>query len=386
MKTQCLHEPSTTSPCLDRVSDVAGLPEHVEIACFPFTVGRGDTADLRIESTRVSREHAVFRHADDVICLEDLNSTNGTHVNGRRIQKATLQNGDMIAFADVEMAFRWETSSVSSKNVTQVLRSEETVPEPVVVRPSRNVLQLRRLHELVTQRCVSNLYRPIRNLGTEEYVGCEFEGNSFASADVEELVERSLKMAHSRLLRRVLQLQRMVAAEEFSNVPAKLFAILRLYAAELVDPTFVDDLYALRERLDLRQQLVMELPARVLEAEGEFQSIHARLRDRDVSVAYGGISASFHAWDALEQAAPEYLLLDPAVVQRSDRGSQAQKQFENLVQRGREADCQVIATGVQSAIQADLCQQFDCQLASGEFFSSPVPIRDLASFFPRGRR
>ncbi|HEX2640282.1 MAG TPA: GGDEF domain-containing protein [Pyrinomonadaceae bacterium] len=65
-------------------------------------LGRALAADVRINDTKISREHAKIRISTDdktgraEYILTDLNSRNGTFLNGRRINEETLQNGDKI--------------------------------------------------------------------------------------------------------------------------------------------------------------------------------------------------------------------------------------------------------------------------------------------------
>jgi DNA-binding winged helix-turn-helix (wHTH) protein len=60
-------------------------------------VGRGQDATIRIESSEVSRRHARFVVDGDTVTLEDLASKNGTHRNGRRVDKPVrLADGDEI--------------------------------------------------------------------------------------------------------------------------------------------------------------------------------------------------------------------------------------------------------------------------------------------------
>lgn len=65
------------------------------------TLGRGPDSLLRLDDPSVSRRHAVvfFRHGH--IMLEDQGSTNGTFVNGERIDKAELKNGDRLRLGRV---------------------------------------------------------------------------------------------------------------------------------------------------------------------------------------------------------------------------------------------------------------------------------------------
>lgn len=66
-----------------------------------YTVGREAGNDLTIEDSQISRHHARLSRQDNSYLVEDLGSTNGTFVNGRRVTGSVLlSNGDMLGFAD----------------------------------------------------------------------------------------------------------------------------------------------------------------------------------------------------------------------------------------------------------------------------------------------
>jgi pSer/pThr/pTyr-binding forkhead associated (FHA) protein len=69
-------------------------------------IGRGVENDIVIASKRVSREHACIRRAGRRLILEDLNSTNGTFLNGERVlAPAALRDGDRIMVGDLTFEF-----------------------------------------------------------------------------------------------------------------------------------------------------------------------------------------------------------------------------------------------------------------------------------------
>ena len=72
---------------------------------FRLLVGRGPQADLKPESKMVSRRHAELVNGDEGWVLKDLQSDNGTFVNGIRIQSCFLKSGDKVSFADAAYRF-----------------------------------------------------------------------------------------------------------------------------------------------------------------------------------------------------------------------------------------------------------------------------------------
>jgi len=70
-----------------------------------MTIGRKNDNDIRIDNLAVSGHHAKLLTIFGDSFLEDLNSTNGTFVNGKAIQKHALKNGDVISIGKHELRY-----------------------------------------------------------------------------------------------------------------------------------------------------------------------------------------------------------------------------------------------------------------------------------------
>ncbi|MDX6535639.1 MAG: hypothetical protein QOJ13_3703 [Gaiellales bacterium] len=68
-------------------------------------IGRSSDADVRLDDANVSRRHAEVRRIGDGYSVVDLGSTNGTEVNGQRIQETALMNGDVISVGTTRITF-----------------------------------------------------------------------------------------------------------------------------------------------------------------------------------------------------------------------------------------------------------------------------------------
>jgi hypothetical protein len=69
-------------------------------------LGRGTDADIRLPDTGVSRKHADVQLEGGTVTVEDLGSTNGTLVNGRRIGRQDLADGDVIRIGHSVLVYR----------------------------------------------------------------------------------------------------------------------------------------------------------------------------------------------------------------------------------------------------------------------------------------
>jgi hypothetical protein len=69
-------------------------------------LGRGTEADVRLPDTGVSRKHADVQLHGNTVVVEDLGSTNGTLVNGRRVGRQDLADGDVIRIGHSVLVYR----------------------------------------------------------------------------------------------------------------------------------------------------------------------------------------------------------------------------------------------------------------------------------------
>ena len=68
-------------------------------------IGRSRECDVRLADTNVSRRHAELRQDGATYWLVDLGSTNGTDLNGRRVEREKLSDGDAITIGSTELIF-----------------------------------------------------------------------------------------------------------------------------------------------------------------------------------------------------------------------------------------------------------------------------------------
>ncbi len=80
-----------------------------EFPLEPLTfIGRTPENQIRLNKPAVSRRHAQIAQSDSGYVLRDLNSENGTYVNGERVKEKALANGDRVQIGTVRFVFRAE--------------------------------------------------------------------------------------------------------------------------------------------------------------------------------------------------------------------------------------------------------------------------------------
>jgi len=82
-----------------------------ELSVEPMHVGRGGQNELRILDTEASRRHALITFQEGEWTIADLNSSNGTYVNGQAVQSAPIRQGDQIQIGRTILLFTGDSQS-----------------------------------------------------------------------------------------------------------------------------------------------------------------------------------------------------------------------------------------------------------------------------------
>jgi pSer/pThr/pTyr-binding forkhead associated (FHA) protein len=73
------------------------------------TIGRAARADFILDRALVSRLHCRLTAGDEKLEVQDLSSTNGTFVNGKRVQRAQISSGDRLRLGRIELRVERES-------------------------------------------------------------------------------------------------------------------------------------------------------------------------------------------------------------------------------------------------------------------------------------
>jgi EAL domain-containing protein (putative c-di-GMP-specific phosphodiesterase class I) len=373
MRTQIIPEHNARVPWLEYHPTDGSRPTKREIVEVPFRIGRVETVEFQIDSTRVSREHAAIVASGLKYKLQDLDSTNGTFLNGNRITEVDLNDGDVITVADVELTFF--SGAAARVSATQVMT------QPV---PGRNtdsadlILQVRQLHESLTHRSITSRFKPIVALEDGEVFGYEA---------VREMPSRnrhteSMVQTDCRLTERINQQHRLVAAEQASRLEEDTRLFFALQASEVSADFLPETLGRLQDVAACRHKMVAQIPETAVCDIPYFRQFISQLRERSIEVVYQGFCGGPSQIADWSNIAPDYLKLAPSLVNGISRASGGWRKVQTLIQATREIDCAVIAAGIEHEADAQCLRELGCRFGEGELFGAAQPITAYVSQQP----
>jgi len=106
-----------------------GTPKDFPIRDGTTVIGRGEECTLRVPLQDVSRRHCEVLKGDE-LKVRDLASSNGTYVNGQRVNEAVLKAGDRISVGPVVFTVRIDGEPAEVKPFPTRVRKPSAPPKP----------------------------------------------------------------------------------------------------------------------------------------------------------------------------------------------------------------------------------------------------------------
>jgi pSer/pThr/pTyr-binding forkhead associated (FHA) protein len=132
-----------------------GAVSEIPMTKERLTVGRSSDCDVRLAVPSVSSRHATILRTDTSVTVEDLGSTNGTKVNGRKVDTLRLKHGDQIEFGTERLVFFTDSTLPAGEfnRLTKVAKpkSVELTPPEGEIRPAKPILANLKTNEPPTQ-------------------------------------------------------------------------------------------------------------------------------------------------------------------------------------------------------------------------------------------
>lgn len=330
----------------------------------PFIMGRGDEASLTFYDGEVSTEHASLELSEKGWVLIDLDSTNGTFVNGQRVDHRRLVHGDVIHLAHVELRFLMGRPARRNRSTLNV----DDAHQQMLVRLASA------LSEVLTTGSLVPVYQPIVRLDDRGVVGYESLGRT--GHNLSELnFGHILKLANERGQGGTLsRLMRQIALKQLPASDGWLFFNLHPQELEDLEQLVVsfDEIVA---AVGPNRAVVEVSEASVTDLE-EMARVRDALRERGVLLAYDDFGAGQSRLMDLATVPPDFLKLDMAMVRDIDHAEHKARRelLRALIQSTTDSQVNVIAEGIEREEEAQVCAELGCTLGQGYLFGRPAPV------------
>lgn len=180
-----------------------GFPEIFNLTEAQITIGRHPSNTIVLPFDSISRFHARIDRRGEFFILQDLNSSNGSFVNGERVTQMTLHHGDAVSFGNVEFAFSNESSqsglsthtSEAGKSIVDIFDDRESTPTSQAVRKADDVSKEK-----------SSVISSISDKKADKATLVQLNARLHALYKLSELLRDATGMAEEEILGKVLDL------------------------------------------------------------------------------------------------------------------------------------------------------------------------------------
>jgi len=335
--------------------------QHTPIDRQPFVVGRQSGTSMKLQFRTVSGNHAELRIVDGRLVIRDLESTNGTYVNGKRITDPTfVSDEDLIHFAEAPFRIRRQ----SPTGMTAGTISENVCDQ---------ALALVQFDRLMNQRLVRPHFQPIVTLIGARPIGFEIlgRGSVFGLESVGAMFQAAEQLNLEVELSRLLRWEGLRVGRELPDQPV-LF--VNTHPKEMEDgPALIDSLSKVRSMAS-NTKIVLEIHEAAVTDPAFMRRLHASLKDLNIKLAYDDFGAGQARLAELIEARPEFVKFDIGLIRGLAVGdSHRMRMLQSLVKMVQDLDIAALAEGIETAEEAHACQELGFELAQGFFYGRPAP-------------
>jgi pSer/pThr/pTyr-binding forkhead associated (FHA) protein len=129
-----------------------GAPQTLKLTVDVISVGRAKDNTISIQDKKVSRLHAKIERIGATYQIRDLESGNGTRINGRRVDFQTLSEGDEIRIGDATLTVQsFDEDDDEGEETTRDIVEKTPVPLPQKLQVKDKIIQVKNLNSAAPQ-------------------------------------------------------------------------------------------------------------------------------------------------------------------------------------------------------------------------------------------
>jgi EAL domain-containing protein (putative c-di-GMP-specific phosphodiesterase class I) len=334
-------------------------PRSFPLTSLPFRVGRKSGLSLTLPRNTVSGSHAEFYEQQLALWIRDLNSTNGTFVNGDRLTAPReLHDNDLVQFADTP--FRLNRSESNHPSHT---RSKNACDQALAL------VQMDRLFE---GKSVVPHYQPIIDLRSNTIVAYEILARSrLVGLETPEFMFNAA--AHLGLTTALSEELRRVAINESSRFGDAPHLFLNTHPCELQTQTLLESCEALR-RSAPNHRITVEIHEAAITEVAEMAALRRGLSDINMTLAFDDFGAGQARLVELAEVRPHYIKFDRSMIKNLHTADASRvRVVAGLVAMVNDLGIISLAEGVETTEERDACVAAGFVLSQGFHHGRPMP-------------
>jgi EAL domain-containing protein (putative c-di-GMP-specific phosphodiesterase class I) len=346
----------------------AGQPARVvSINANPFSIGRSPETSLSLANPSVSKLHAELVYQDNVLWVRDLQSTNGTFINGRRVvDPVRLAHDDLLQVSN-------EVFRVQQKKHHDNAQTHQGDA-------FAQVQALCQFDRLMSERAVIPHFQPIVSLNSGTALGYE----SLARSALEGLQSPADMFAAAARLDQEIPLSEMLRMEGLRrglSLAGRPAFFINTHPLEVATKRFLGSLEEV-QAIAPGQLIVIEVHEAAVTDPQAMGKLLERIRALGMQLAYDDFGAGQARLDELSEFPPDYVKFDIKLIRNiHDATPHRRHMIEQLVAMVRQLGATPLAEGIELCEEADTCRELGFELAQGYFFGRPQPLSVLQPTF-----
>lgn len=338
---------------LSRSAAEHGTNQRVNVVGPSFTIGRHPSSNLCLSDTTVSGRHAEVVTINRDLFVRDLNSTNGTLLNGRKLQNLTgLRSGDVLHFGSVMYTLQSSTDENMSSTITADVSAE--------------ALAQVQFDKLLRRPALRPYFQPILRLNDNARVGFEVLARSYLLGL--ETPDKMFRVAATRnveaQLSQICRSEGLRIGESLGNT----HFYLNTHPIELVGTELFTSLEQLRSDFP-DANIVLEVHEGAVASSAVLRNVRQVTRDLKMGLAYDDFGAGQARLKELFEVPPDVLKFDVKFVHGlAYSPPQHRATIASLIRIVRDLNVVPLAEGIETPEEAVVCQELGFELAQGYLF------------------
>ena len=321
-----------------RRSDRGEDEQRTRVTPEGLTIGRRFGNDLCLSHPTVSGHHARVFALGDQLFLEDAGSTNGTLLNGRRVNSVeTLHDGDVAQFGQIGFVIRRTELQAPAADQIETTTSVACVPEDAIL--------FEGFDRLLNRPDIDPHFQPVVTLGDVETIGYESLVRSrVPGLETPDKIFPIAAMRSSEIrLSEVCRSEGLLSGIQM-DPHSRYF--LNTHAAELETPGLLESLKELRSDFP-NMAIVLEIHEAAITSIRYLTELAALLSDLNIDLAYDDFGAGQARLVEVFQVPPRYLKFDISFVRGLEDASVPHKtSIRTLLKMVHDLNVTALAEGV----------------------------------------